>query len=197
MGIGIVAIILVGFFDKISMRRFLITASICIGGVFALLMTIDTIVGRFVQYGNEASEQTRQVMNLAAKAMLDDNPIGVGWNNFAVAVNYPFPYGDVIDNWNLDRGMNVSIEYAKGVVESHYWLIKSENGLRRGRYEAAILSGIIIAFALTYLHSNLERVLTQTKNLALWMLFLGLIGALIRLPKSAFDPDKDSIDSDQ
>ena len=213
MAVGIVAVIVVGFFDKFSKRRFIITASICIGGVFVLIMTIDTIMGRFVDHGNEASEQTRQVMNLAAKAMMEDKAVGVGWNNFAVAVNHPFPYGDVIDNWNLDRGYNVDEDYAKGVVESHYWLIKSENGIfayyaymffilytlfrgfhiiftRRGSYAAAIVAGIFIAFALTYLHSNLERVLTQTKNLFLWMIYLGVLGAIIRIPAAEFEPPR-------
>lgn len=211
LAIGIGAVILVGFFDKISLRRFVITAAICLAGVFGLLMTIDTLVGRFVQYGNEASEQTRQVMNLAARAMQKQNMLGVGWNNFAVAINHPYPYGDVIDQWNLDRGYNVSEEYAKGVVESHYWLIKAENGLlafcaymfliiytwfrglylmitRRGRFEAALVSGILIAFALTYGHETLERVLTQTKNLALWLMFMGVLGAIVRLPRKALDP---------
>lgn len=213
LAMGILAIIAVGFIDKISMRRFVITATICVGGIFVLLMTLDTIMKRFADHGNEASEQTRQVMNLAAKAMLEDKLVGVGWNNFAVAVNYPFPYGDVIDDWNRDRGFKVDQDYAKGVVESHYWLIKGENGLiayyaymffilytllrgahliftRRGSLEAAVLAGILIAFSLTYVHENLERVLTQTKNLGLWLIFIGLLGAIIRIPKDEMDDDE-------
>jgi hypothetical protein len=41
--------------------------------------------------------------------------------------------------------------------------------------------GLAVALALTYAHSTLERVLTQTKNLATWLLLLGVaarIGAL-------------------
>jgi len=87
------------------------------------------------------------------------------------------------------------------VVESHYWLIMAENGLLallaylafigvvsvqagwlllrlRGTLTAACAAGLFIGFNLTYVHSTLERVLTQTKNLGLWMVLIGLLAAL-------------------
>ncbi|MGB0744643.1 MAG: hypothetical protein ACPGSB_08960, partial [Opitutales bacterium] len=143
----------------------------------------------------------------------EDKPLGVGWNNFGMAINHPYPYGDVIDDWNRDRGQKVDTDYAKGVVESHYWLLKGETGwpgyltfmlfiilvtartiplivARRGSLEAAIAVGILIGFSITYIHSSLERVLTQTKNLALWMTYIGLLGALVRLPKAGNEKEK-------
>ena len=204
--VGTAAVVLVGFFDRPSSRRFISLAFMSVGGLILLAATADTIISRFNDRGNDASGETREVMNLAAKAMLDANPLGVGWNNFGKAINHPYPYGDVIDDWNRDRGMKVDKDYAKGVVESHYWLLKAETGwpgfltytafilfvlvrplplilTRRGTLEAAVVLGIAVAFALTYVHSTLERVLTQTKNLALWMTLVGLLGALIRLPR--------------
>jgi len=202
-----VVVVAAGFFDRISIRRMLTVGAMALGGAFVLAMTADTIISRFNDAGNEASGETREVMNLASQAMLDDKPLGVGWNNFAKAINHPYPYGDVIDDWNRDRGQKVDFDYAKGVVESHYWLLKAETGwlgyltfmlfiivvtgrtiplilMRRGSLEAAIAVGILVGFGITYAHSSLERVLTQTKNLALWMTYIGLLGALIRLPKS-------------
>ena len=38
-----------------------------------------------------------------------------------------------------------------------------------------MLTALLIGFLLMYLHSMLERVLTQTKNLAMWMILLGII----------------------
>lgn len=204
---GTVAVVIAGFFDRISIRRIITVAAMAIGGAFVLFMTADTIISRFNDEGNEASGETREVMNLASKAMIDDKPLGVGWNNFGKAINHPYPYGDVIDDWNRDRGQAVDFDYAKGVVESHYWLLKAETGwlgyftymlfivvvsartipliiARRGSLEAAIAIGILVGFGITYVHSSLERVLTQTKNLALWMTYIGLLGALIRLPKT-------------
>jgi hypothetical protein len=67
-------------------------------------------------------------MNLASAAMLRESWVGIGWNNFALTINPPYPYGEVIDQWERDRGHRVDADYAKGVVESHYWLLLAENG---------------------------------------------------------------------
>lgn len=198
---GTVCIIAWGFFDRFTLRRVTATFAMLMGGAVLLAATLPTLIGRFHDDGNKASGETREVMNLAAKAMRDDKLFGIGWNNFAIAINHPFPYGDVIDDWNLDRGQNVDYDYAKGVVESHYWLIMAENGypgiltyflfiltvslqaawlmLRdRGTLTAACAAGIFFGFNITYVHSTLERVLTQTKNLGLWMVLIGLLAAL-------------------
>lgn len=205
--LGVLATVTAGFADRFTSRRVLNLLLMALGATALLAATFDTIVGRFNDEGNDASGETRVVMNRAAKAMLDQNPFGVGWNNFGKAINHPYPYGDVIDDWNRDRGQAVDPDYAKGVTESHYWLILAENGLpgfvsylffiglihfhllrltfhQRGSLSAALASGILIAFTLTYLHSTLERVLTQTKNLGLWMLLIGLTAALLQLKKA-------------
>jgi hypothetical protein len=208
---GTIAVVAAGFFDRVSVRRISLVVLMAMGGAFVLAMTAETIISRFNDEGNEASGETREVMNLASKAMIQDKPLGVGWNNFGKAINHPYPYGDVIDDWNRDRGHKVDTEYAKGVVESHYWLLKAETGwpgfltfmcfiiyisvrcvpliiMRRGSLEAAVAIGILVGFGITYVHSGLERVLTQTKNLALWMTYIGLLSALIHLPKAG--PEK-------
>jgi hypothetical protein len=87
------------------------------------------------------------------------------------------------------------------VVESHYWLLLAENGYagcasyilfititgwwairgawaRRRTMPGAFLIGLSLALALIYVHSSLERVLTQTKNLSQWFLLLGLVAKL-------------------
>lgn len=204
--LGTLAVVAGGFYDRISSRRILTVCLMALAGTFVLAMSIDTIIERFQDDGNYVSGGTRVVMNKAAQAMLQDNPLGIGWNNFGVAINQPYPYGNVIDDWHAERGMPTDYNYAKGVVESHYWLLKSETGWlgylsfmlfitvvtartipliisRRGSLEAAIALGILIGFGITYVHSSLERVLTQTKNLALWMSYIGLLAALIRLPQ--------------
>lgn len=201
---GTVAVVAWGFSDRFTLRRVVTTIGMVCGGAVVLAATLQTIISRFNDEGNHASGETREVMNLAAKAMRDDKLFGIGWNNFALAINHPFPYGDVIDDWNRDRGQNVDPDYAKGVVESHYWLIMAENGypglitylmfivvvslqaawlmLRyRASLTAACAAGIFFGFNLTYVHSSLERVLTQTKNLGLWMVLIGLLAALWEL----------------
>jgi O-antigen ligase len=135
-------------------------------------------------------------MNLAAKAMLQDSRTGIGWNNFAWALNPSYRYGDVIDDWERDRGHKVDSDYAKGVVESHYWLLLAETGypgfagyllfigitswrcLRatwrgRGTFPGVFAGGLFAGVILIYAHSNFERVLTQTKNMSMWLILLG------------------------
>lgn len=182
-----------------TLHKFRIAAVLGAGAFGALLLSIDTIIGRMNDQGNEASAETRVTMNLASKAMLDASPIGIGWNNFALTINAPFPYGDVIDDSIRARGHRVDEDYAKGVVESHYWLLRAETGwpgfcsyllfvtvtgwwmlrgavrLRKARDgTAAFLMGVLVGYSLLYVHCQLERVLTQTKNLSLWMILIGV-----------------------
>lgn len=184
------------FLDKFSAKRLQVIAGMGIAGLLAVPFMLDTIIARFNDEGNQASGETRDVMNLASKAMRDDSFLGIGWNNFALTINPPWSYGDVIDDWERERGHKVDPDYKKGVVESHYWLLMAENGWpgylaymafivaaqaalffgwwkHRGTVCGAFLLGLFTALILTYLHSNLERVLTQTKNLAMYLILLG------------------------
>lgn len=189
--------------DKFTAKRVRVIAMMAGLALLGLPLVLDTVIARFNDEGNQASGETRVVMNLAAKAMRDASFVGIGWNNFALTINQPFPYGDVIDDWERDRGHKVDPDYPKGVAESHYWLLFSENGwpgyltymlfivaaqlalLRgwwrhRGTVRGAYLLGLVVALTLLYAHSNLERVLTQTKNLAAYFVVLG---AALRLSK--------------
>ena len=191
--------------DKFTAKRVRVIATMAGLALLALPLVLDTVIARFNDEGNTASSETRDVMNLASKAMLQDSFFGIGWNNFALTINPPFSYGDVIDDWERDRGHKVDSDYAKGVVESHYYLLLSETGwpgfvtymlfigaaqlalLRgwwrhRGTPRGAFLLGLVVALTLLYAHSNLERVLTQTKNLAAYFLVLG---AALRLGAGA------------
>jgi hypothetical protein len=206
--LGSMVVVALGILTRPSVKKFSIAALGALGGIVLLAMTLDTIISRFNDEGNQASGETREVMNLAAIAMVDDKPLGVGWNNFGKAINPPYPYGDVIDEWNRNRGQKVEEDYAKGVVESIYYLHLGENGypgmvafilvigsqimlsglmVIRGRrsYYGDLALGIFVAFSITAIHLSLERVLTQTKNLALWMVMVGLIAAIYCLRKQS------------
>jgi hypothetical protein len=194
--IGAVLVVGLALADKITMKRVGFILGMTVVGAVGMMLAAGTIIARFHDEGNEASGETRTVMNLASKAMLQASAIGIGWNNFALTINQPFPYGDVIDDAERERGHTVDEEYAKGVVESHYWLLLAETGYGgfaayllfitvtsfwcvlgmwhwRGHFLAAFLGGLFVGLVLTYLHSNLERVLTQTKNFSMWLIFLG------------------------
>ena len=199
--VGVIGVMFAGLIDGITARRIRTMMGMAAIGLLGVLATADTIIARFGDKGNQASGETRDVMNLASAAMLKASPVGLGWNNFALTINAPFPYGEVINDWERDRGHKVDDDYAKGVVESHYWLLLAETGYggfvtymivitltgwwavrgawaRRGTLAGVFLSAVAIAFFLTYAHSQLERVLTQTKNLAMWMLLVGCVARL-------------------
>jgi hypothetical protein len=198
---GVGAVMAAGFVDGVTTRRIRTVLVMGFLGLLGAAAAADTIIARFGDRGNQASGETREVMNLASLAMLQDSAIGIGWNNFALTINHPYPYGDVIDDWQRARGHKVDESYAKGVVESHYWLLLSETGYgglltylimigvvqwwalrgawaRRGTLAGVFLGAVAIGFALTYVHSDLERVLTQTKNLSMWLILVGCVSRL-------------------
>lgn len=199
--IGVVAVALLSLADGVNLKRVRILFGIGFIGLLGLAATIGTIIARFHDEGNTASKETRELLNIASQAMLQDHFFGVGWNNYGITINHPYPYGDVIDDWQRDRGHAVNIDDPKGLSESLYWLLFAENGylgagsfilflavtgwwaLRgavawRGTVIGAFLLGLVVALALTYAHCTLERVLTQTKNLAMWLLLLGVVARM-------------------
>lgn len=203
---GVVAVSLLSLADGINLKRVRILFGIGFIGVLGLVAALGTIIARFHDDGNTASKETRELLNIASRAMLQDHWLGVGWNNYGITINHPFPYGDVIDDWERDRGHTVDEEAPKGLSESHYWLLFAENGYPgalsylafigltgwwavrgawawRGTAIGAFLLGLSVALALTYAHCTLERVLTQTKNLAMWLILIGVVARLETLRK--------------
>lgn len=195
--IGTILVVGLSLLDQPTKRRLAAVGVLGAVGALGLLLALGSIVSRFHDEGNEASGETRDLMNAASRAMVQAHPLGIGWNNYAYTINPPFPYGDVIDDWERNRGHQVDPEYAKGVVESHYYLLLSETGWQgllsyllfitlflwwnvRGmlRFRHHLLGctsiGIAVACACNYLQSTLERVLTQPRNLMLWMILLGI-----------------------
>ncbi len=205
-GVGVIAVSLLSLADGINLKRLRILFGVGFVGTLGLLVALGTIIARFHDNGNASSQETRDLLNAASRAMLHDHWLGVGWNNYGITINHPFPYGDAIDDWERDRGHTVNEDAPKGLSESLYWLLLSENGYpgaigffafagltawwalrgawaHRGTLIGAFLMGLTVAFALAYAHSTLERVLTQTKNLAMWLLLLGVVARMETLRK--------------
>jgi O-antigen ligase len=194
---GTILVILCSLIDKPTKRRLVAVTVMGVIGSLGLVLALGTIVARFNDEGNEASSETRHLMNAAAKSMVKAHPLGIGWNNYALTINAPFPYGDVIDDGEREKGHKVDEDYAKGVVESHYYLLLSETGYQglisyllfiavflyynflgalrfRNHLLGCMSLGIFVSCLCNYIQSALERVLTQPRNLMLWMLLLGI-----------------------
>lgn len=199
--LGTAAVVMTSLMERVTKRRLTVLASLGLVGVVGLLFTADTILGRFNDYGNQESKNTRDMLNVSARMMLNDHKLGIGLNNFAHAINKPFHYGDHIDRWHLMNGNSVDPNYKKGTVESLWWLILSETGVQglltyllligvglywnlramfffKHHLFGAVAMGIFWGCTMNYLQSFLERVLTQPRNMILWLLLLA-VGAKI------------------
>ena len=198
---GTLGVMGLSLMEKPTSRRMLATGLMGLVGGLGLLLTLDTIISRFNDKGNDASSELRHVMNAACKQMAADHLFGVGWNNYALVVNPPFPYAETYYEWIRGRGMKVDESKANAVVESHYYLLLAENGrpgliaylimilvplwrLMLGffyfghSFRRCLALGIGVGFTLNYGQSTLERVLVQPRNLMLWMILMGIAARL-------------------
>lgn len=205
---GTVAVVLVSLVEKPTQRRLGLVIGMALVGAVGLVFTLDTIVARFHDDGNAASAELRDVLNEAARSMARDHYLGAGWNNYALVVNAPYPYAEHIYDWIRDRGMKVREDKPNAPVESHYYLLLGENGylglvswllvivlaLARNirdfvrfphSFESVLALGIAAGCSLNYFQSTLERVLTQPRNLMLWLILYGITARLSTLSTSS------------
>jgi|GEM_PF-304347 len=192
---GTTGVLLLGLIDKITVRRVAVMTALAIIGAIGLAFTLDTILKRFNDQYNEASNFTRIDLNNASRAMLRDHALGVGWNNYGITINHPYKYGDVIEERSRKFGEIIDKKHKKGISESHYFLLLAETGYPgfaaylifiggflwfnfraflkfRSQWWSAISLGLAMGCLTNYLQSFLERVLTQPRNMMLWMLLL-------------------------
>jgi hypothetical protein len=199
--VGTVIVTGLSLLEKPTVRRFTVIFTMGAVGSLALAFVLDTIIKRFNDKGNLESAQLRDRLNEAARMMAADYPLGIGWNNYALVINPPYRYAEVINDWTRSRGMRVIDTDLNAPVESHYYLLISENGygglvawylvMAAGLYrnlrgfigfkhsfERVLCLGIFVGMGLNYLQGLLERVLTQPRNLMLWFIMYGIIGRL-------------------
>jgi hypothetical protein len=196
-GAGTIALIGLSLLERPTARRLLATAVIGVVGTAGLLLALDTIISRFHDHGNDASAELREVMKNACRQMVKDHPLGIGWNNYALVVNPPFQYADVYYEWIRSRNMQVDESKPNSVVESHYYLLLAETGYPGLMAWLALIGyglwlnvraffsfehsflrclslGLAMGCTLNYAQSTLERVLTQPRNMMLWLILLAI-----------------------
>lgn len=220
-GAGSIAIIGFSTMWKPTSRKLGVAASLFLGGSLVVVAALDTIVARFNQKGNKESGETREIMKDMCRAMNSDYPLGIGWNNYVHVANPPFRYCEIWWDYERSRGMRVDEERQIGAVESHYYLLLAENGwLGLGSYLVVIVYfllvnirsffahpdslarwfsfGIAAGCSMNYVQSTLERVLTQPRNLGLWMIVLASGSKLLSLRNDpGFRPDGPANDGDE
>jgi hypothetical protein len=183
--------------DKITTRRVVVVSSLASVSVVGVLLAYKTIQDRFNATYNADSAMTRTLLNQASREMLQDHPLGAGWNNYAVLIDPPYHYGDIVDDYFKRVNEFGGVDKHKGIVESHYYLLLSETGYQgligyllfigfflwlnvRAAFHfrchplGAVSIGIAVGCVSNYAQSFLERVLTQPRNLMEWLILLAL-----------------------
>lgn len=203
--IGCAAVMFLAYLRGPSKRLIAATILGSIAGVLVAATTMNSVFARMKEEkARDGEEDLRVVMIAQARAMLADSATGIGWNNYGIANSRPIErYSLIMEEWDASRGFRIYEEnyVANPLTESYYWLILGENGYPGiigcalffawtlwmcGRCTARywktgpgwFAGGVLVAIALHYAHSQLERVLTQTKNLSLWLLILGVVAGL-------------------
>jgi hypothetical protein len=189
----------------ITMKLAGISAVGALGAVVVSLVALDSLFMRMHEASSREEEHDlRAILNQQSKAMMLDHPFGVGWNNFGIANSLPVErYASILMDWDESRGFRLIEEnyLANPLTESLYWLLLSENGYAgfaslvafmlltlwwalRGmagfwRAPSGYFTGaLLVALAITYMHGTVERVLTQTKNLSMWLIFCGFVARI-------------------
>ncbi len=201
-GVGTVLVMLGSFVQGFTVRRVSLTVVGALGGLFVMAMAADTFMERM---GEDSSPKNdlRFALNQQSAAMCADKPLtGIGWNNFGLANSRPqgTRYSNILERWEQNRGRNIYPEQyqANPLTESLYWLLLAETGvpgfvmfllfalitLWHGiRATVAfwktplglMLFGLTVAFGISYFHGQVERVLTQTKNLTTWIMLCAML----------------------
>lgn len=201
-GAGSVLVMMASFADGFTVRRIGLGALGAVCGVVVLAMAADTFMAR-VGEDSSPKNDLRWALNRQSAAMFRDHPaVGIGWNNYGLANSRPqgTKYSRVLERWEENRGRRIYPENfrANPLTESLYWLMLAENGaagfaafllfaaltLWHGLRSTLafwktpvglMLFGVTVSLAIGYFHGQVERVLTQTKNLTTWIMLCALL----------------------
>lgn len=205
---GTVAVFGIAWLRKPSPRVIWLTVAAIFGALFISAFALNSLKARLdaVKDNSERNEyDLRDILNFQSRAMLASSSLGVGWNCFGVANSRPYgaEVSAILEDWDASRGYTIYDEnyWGNPLTESLYWLLLAETGYPgfigfvlfevatmvfaircartyRGTLAGAFATGLVVAFGICYLHGTVERILTQTKNLAQWMIFCGMLAAL-------------------
>jgi O-antigen ligase len=180
-------VVAMSFRRRVNARKVRIVASLIVGGIAAVLKSLDTIVKRFTEAPKE-SELARKLFNLAARAMADEHPFGVGINMYA----YVLDHGGYADRFSIEPGDR------NGIAHHIYWLTAAETGyvgcalyvlllgsvlagalklIREPGPVGEIAVGIAAGLVVTYTQGTAEWIARQTNMSYLFWLFAAMISA--------------------
>ena len=191
---------------RVTCKRLILVGLLTLGSTVVLSVSYDSIRERFATASDSDQENDlRWILNEMSREMLKDHPTGVGWNNFGVVNSRPiYRYSQMLEAWESNRfGFQLPVKqfYKNPLTESLYWCMLAEVGypgffgyilfmgvtywyavrawlVYYNTFIGTVLFGLVVMLTLLYVHSSVERILTQHKNLATWMLVLGMISKI-------------------
>ena len=201
-GAGIV--VFLSFLDRITFKRMAIVSAMSFLTVLGAIFVAHSVIARFEAGVNFFSENTRELLNESSREMIADHPLlGTGWNTYGIMINPPYDYGNNFDEFarSIGHSRYVDSQFGKPISESWYYLVMAETGMLgiatlllfaltllfwsgravwkyRHTFLGAVAIGLFAGLCMNYFQSNYERVLTQPKNMAAWMICLGLVARI-------------------
>jgi O-Antigen ligase len=158
-------------------------------GVAGVGKSIDTIIKRFTEAPKE-SELARKLFNMAARAMAEDYPFGVGINMYS----YVLDHNGYADRFGVDPGDRT------GIAHHIYWLTAAETGyfgagcyilvlasvivsavrlVKERGVQGEIAVGIMAGLVVTYMQGTAEWIARQTPMSYCFWLFAAMISAFL------------------
>lgn len=192
------AIVIAGsLYRNFSKRKVWVSIMLVVMALALLAKSLDTIIERFVT-APEASVAARERFVAAAKAMLSDNMLGIGLNQYSHVLSHG-GYADKFQMPEIDRD---------GLAHHIYWLTAAELGWQgllaylwmiampwwtavrgafryKGDIRGDILLGCAAGMTVMHIHGTAEWIARQTSMMYLFWTVAGLTAAMSRSAERA------------
>jgi O-antigen ligase len=193
MVMGYALVVILSYYDRVKAHKTRVIGILFLAALPVVVKVAPAIVDRFLN-APEASGESRQLANDAAKAMANDHLFGVGINNYSYAIN-DTEYVRFIDD-PVDRGIvhNIYLLHAceMGWPGLLVFLLMIGNffliGLRmvqkrRDNTLSYFATGIVVAMFALWSQSLLEWLFRQTYITVQFFMLAGFLAALPRVDR--------------
>lgn len=193
MVLGYALVVILSYYDRIKAHKTRVIGILFLAALPVVVKVAPAIIDRFLN-APEASGESRDLANDAAKAMADDHLFGVGINNYSYAIN-DTDYIRFIDN-PVDRGIvhNIYLLHAcemgwPGLIVfllmiGNFFLIGLRMiGKRRDNTLSYFATGIVVAMFALWFQSLLEWLFRQTYVTVQFFMLAGFLAALPRVDR--------------
>jgi O-antigen ligase len=193
MVMGYALVVILSYYDRIKVHKTRVIGILFLAALPVVVKVAPAIIDRFLN-APEASGESRDLANDAARAMANDHLFGVGINNYSYAINET-EYVRFIDN-PVDRGIvhNVYLLHAcemgwPGLIVfllmiGNFFLIGLRMiGKRRDNTLSYFATGIVVAMFALWFQSLLEWLFRQTYITVQFFMLAGFLAALPRVDR--------------